>query len=88
MSTTREVAERIAEEQVHNVNYGAEEWHALGNRELLISAIDQALQAERERAAKIAESGQYVRMVGGSTGDAWGTAKAIAAAIREGKPQE
>jgi hypothetical protein len=78
VSTTREVAERII---LHE--YGVT-WKTDNE---LIDAIDKALQAERERAAKIAESDSIISWVGGSTGDAKGTARRIAAAIREGKLQ-
>jgi hypothetical protein len=73
-SAFRATAERIAE------------W--LQTKEQLIDMIETALLAERERAAKIAESDSIISWAGGSTGDAKGTARRIAATIREGKPQK
>jgi hypothetical protein len=66
MSTTREVAIQLMEElsRIPDVSI------AMCCEKEVVDILDKALQAERERAAKIAESGQYVRMVGGSTGDA------------------
>jgi uncharacterized protein YpiB (UPF0302 family) len=76
VSTTREVAEQIVE-----AAFGTLKRPSLLE---LVDAIDQALQAERERAAKVAEI-----MAAGETYET-GRQKAmnIAAAIRERKPQE
>lgn len=74
--TLRDIAERISAE------YGSE--FELDRRELT-NAIELALRNERERCAKVAEDPANISMVGGSTGDAHGTSKRIAKAIREGK---
>ena len=47
------------------------------------TAMRAVRQRERERCATIAEDPSNLRMVGGSTGNAWDTAKAIADAIRK-----
>lgn len=94
MSTTREVAERIANDEVL----------LSSERKYLADAIDNALQAERERAAKIADSvedqwNENARHIAqaddlvGSLAQSTYTSYAevagkIAKAIREGKPPE
>lgn len=74
MSTTREVAERI----VAICEPGAGAW----TLNQLIDAIDQALQAERERCVKTVEAHLNCAEEGASC------AKRIVRAIREGKPRE
>jgi hypothetical protein len=80
MSTTRGVAEQI----VATLLYGSNTDYNGDRNAAVAEAIDKALQAERERAAKIAEI-----MAAGETYST-GRQKAIniAAAIREGKPQK
>jgi hypothetical protein len=46
------------------------------------AARREGWKAGAEAAAKVADDPRYVRMIGGSTGDALGTALGIAAAIR------
>jgi selenocysteine lyase/cysteine desulfurase len=48
----------------------------------VIDTIEKALCDRDERAAKIAEQDSIISWAGGSTGDAKGTAKRIASAIR------
>jgi len=48
-------------------------------------AIAQALADRTEECAKIAEDPNNLDRIGGSTGNAFGTSKRIATAIREGK---
>lgn len=56
--------------------------------ERIASAIREAVAAaivqERERCARVAESDSVLEMIGGSTGNAKGTALRIARVIREG----
>jgi hypothetical protein len=62
-------------------------WTNQGLRELVIEAIREArsegAQVERAECVKIAESESALSWVGGSTGNAIGTARNIARAIRE-----
>jgi len=73
--STKKIAERIVENWLDD--FDSDEWQ-------LMEIISAALQEERERAAKIAEMDSILDWVGGSTGNAKGTANRIAAAIREG----
>jgi hypothetical protein len=82
MSTTREVAGQIA------LKAFADE-HDSWRRKELVDAIDKALQAERERAAKIADNYASGReMLRRESEAVMNARQRIAAAIREGKPQE
>jgi hypothetical protein len=83
MSTTKEVTEQVTVEVAKICGCNWESCSAV--RTATTDAIDKALQAERERCAKTAEThgDTYLDCDGGR--DCW---KQIAAAIREGKPQE
>lgn len=70
--TPEEVAERIAKTYAPS--------HAA--RAHLRQAVLSALRNEQEACAKVAEDPSNISMAGGSTGDAHGTSKRIAAAIR------
>lgn len=74
MSMTRDVAERVVLDTFTNDS----SWT---NAEL-INAVDKALQAERERAARIIKEHREADRCEGSC---W---EIITIAIREGKPQE
>jgi hypothetical protein len=80
MSTTREVADNVAR------SFGFDkDGFVTCDPAALIDAIDRALQAERERAAKAAEN---ALPIGADDCDNCERIRRIAVAIREGKPRE